>query len=202
MRQLFVCSVSVFFAVSTLVPTSTASADPGAAIQCPPYSFANNINYATNPSFETVGPGGPLVTWQNGDPTPVSSAAAGWFMHSSNSGARVLSELVTTHAPGPNGARMLRFVAAGNEGGIYQILNPAPPKVMFSAWVFVRSGRAELQVDALTQGPVAWTTKTGEWEQLRVCSDGSVQPNWFLIYNQDPRGGEFYVDRVEVRALP
>jgi hypothetical protein len=198
MRRVF--SVLRVFAVSLLVPAA-ASADVGAAIHCPPYSFANNTNYAANPGFEIVGPNGILTTWQLGNPTPAPSAAAGWYMHSSNSGARVLSELVTTHAPGPNGARMLRFVAGGNEGGIYQILN-TPAKVMFSAWVFVRSGRAELQLDALTQGPVAWTTKTGEWEQLRVCTDGSVQPNWFLIYNQDPRGGEFYVDRVEVRALP
>lgn len=179
-----------------------AHADVGAAIHCPPYSFANNVNYAQNPGFEIAGPNGSLTTWQNGDPTPAPSAAAGWSMHSSNAGARVLSELVTTHAPGPNGARMLRFVAGGNEGGIYQLINNPPAKVMFSAWVFVRSGRAELQADALTQGPVAWTTKTGEWEQLRVCTDGSVPTNWFLIYNQDPRGGEFYVDRVEVRALP
>jgi hypothetical protein len=49
---------------------------------------------------------------------------------------------------------------------------------------------------------VAWSTKNGEWEQLRVCTDGTVRPDWFVIYNQDPRGGEFYVDRVEVRALP
>jgi hypothetical protein len=191
-----------FLVASMLVPGAIASADTGAAIHCPPYSFLNNVNYATNPSFEAVGPDGALTSWQLGDPTPAPSAAAGWFMHSSNSGARVISELVTTHAPGPNGARMLRFLAGGNEGGIYQILSSPPAKVMFSAWVFVRSGRAELQVDALSQGPVAWTTKTGEWEQLRVCTDGSVQANWFLIYNQEPRGGEFYVDRVEIRALP
>ena len=198
----YVFPVLGLFAATTLAPLQSAHADTGAAIHCPPYSFANNINYAPNPGFEIAGPDGPLTSWQNGDPTPAPSAAAGWYMHSSNSGARVISELVTTHAPGPNGARMLRFVAGGNEGGIYHILNNPPAKVMFSAWVFVRYGRAELQVDALTQGPVAWTTKTGEWEQLRVCTDGSVAANWFLIYNQDPRGGEFYVDRAEIRALP
>jgi hypothetical protein len=185
-----------------LLPTATAIADPGAARVCPPYSFVNNVNYAANSGFELIGQNGSPTSWQAGDASPAPSAAAGWFMHSNNAGARVVSELVTTHAPGPNGARMLRFVAGGAEGGIYQILNNPPAKVMFSAWVFVRAGRAELQLDALSQGPIAWTTKIGEWEQLRVCTDGTIQPNWFLIYNQAPRGGEFFVDRVEVRAIP
>jgi hypothetical protein len=188
--------------VAVLGPAVAADADPGAARTCPPYSFLNNVNYASNPSFEVAGPNGTLSTWQNGGSVPAPSAAAGWFMHSSNAGARVLSELITTQAPGPNGARMLRFVAGGNEGGIYQLLANAPAKVMFSAWVFVRSGRAELQTDALTLGPVAWTSKIGEWEQLRVCTDGTVPPGWFLIYNQNATGGEFYVDRVEIRAIP
>jgi hypothetical protein len=180
-----------------LLSSATAMADPGAAITCPPHAFSNNINYAGNPGFETIGPNGALAIWP-----ALASAAAGWSMHTSNSGAQVVSELVTTHAPGPNGARMMRFVAAGNEGGIYQILNNAPAKVMFSAWVFVRVGRVELQVDAMGQGPIAWTTKVGEWEQLRVCTDGVIAANWLAIYNQDVRGGEFYVDRVEVRAVP
>ena len=196
-----VLRVLTLLAVSVPLP-NRASADPGAALHCPPYSFLNNANYAANPGFESFGPNGSPTIWQNGDPTPAPSAAAGWFMHSDNAGSKVLSELVTTHAPGPNGSRMLRSVAGGNEGGIYQIPVNPPAKVMFSAWVFVRAGRVELQVDALSQGPVSWTTKVGEWEQLRVCTDGAVQPNMYLIYNQDPRGGEFFVDRVEVRALP
>ena len=196
--------VSVFslLGAAILLPTATMIADQGAAIACPPYAFLNNVNYAANNGFEMIGQNGSPTFWQAGLASPAPSAAAGWFMHSSNGGARVVSEIVTTHAPGPNGARMLRFIAGGNEGGIYQTLNNPPAKVMFSAWVFVRSGRAELQVDALSQGPISWTTKIGEWEQLRVCTDGTIQPNWFSIYNQDPRGGEFFVDRVEVRAIP
>ena len=50
------------------------------------------------------------------------------------------------------------------------------------------------------QGPGAWSTKIGEWEQLRVCTNGSLSDR-FVIYNQTPSGGEFYIDRVEVREM-
>jgi hypothetical protein len=190
------------FALLALLLPAVASADPGAANACPPIGFLNATNYAQNASFETVGPNGSNVFWQNGQPTPVPAASASWFMHSSNAGAPVQSQIVPTNVPGPGGARMLRFVAGGNEGGVYQMVPNPPAKMMFSVWVKVMRGHVAVQAHGGNMGPVAWSTKRGEWEQLRVCTDGSVPTNMLVIYNQDPAGGEFYVDRVEARAIP
>jgi hypothetical protein len=174
-----------------------ANMPPGTA--CPPFSFLNAINYAVNPSFEL---GVPFRTWPPG-PVPAPAAATGWFMHSSNGGVTpITTELVPTTAPGPAGLRMLAVRAGGNEGGVYQVLN-TPARVMFSAWVRVTAGKVVIGTHAMVnQGPYAWSTKLGEWEQLRVCTDGANPPGWFFIYNQDPRGGAFAVDRVEIRAIP
>lgn len=189
-------------ALSFAVTTPAAMADPGAANACPPYGFLDNINYAVNPSMEVLGPNGSPTTWFNGMFTPAPSAAQGWYMHSSNAGATVTSELVATNVPGPGGTKMLRFIAGGNEGGIYQRTNLPPIKLMFSAWVKVRRGHIALQAQGGNTGPVSWSTKLGEWEQLRVCTDGTVPTDLLVIYNQAPTGGEFYVDRIEVRKIP
>ena len=171
-----------------------ANMPPGTA--CPPYFFLNATNYAVNPSFE-VGPG--YAAWP---PGPMSSAATGWIMHTSNGGAPITTMLVATTAPAPAGGRMIAVRAGGNEGGIYQNV-ATPAKVMFSAWVFVNRGKVVIGTHAMVnQGPYAWSTKIGEWEQLRVCTDGSYPPGWFFVYNQDPAGGSFYVDKVEIRAIP
>lgn len=189
-------------AAALLLQSFAVHADPGPASACPPYSLAGSPNLAVNPSFEAVGPNGSPTTWVSGDPFPAPSAASGWYMHSSNAGAQVTSALITTHAPGPNGARMLHYIAGGNEGGIYQQLGDSPAKLMFSAWVFVNSGHVELQPQGGPGNPVAWSTKIGEWEELRVCTDGSVPTGYFFIGNQNPRGGDFYVDRIEIRKIP
>ena len=52
------------------------------------------------------------------------------------------------------------------------------------------------------QGPSSWNTKVGEWEQLRVCTDSTVPTGMFIIWNEDPSGGEFFVDRVEIKETP
>jgi hypothetical protein len=179
-----------------------ARAAAAAATICPPIGFVNDVNLAANPSFESVGPNGTPTTWNNGDPAPPPSAAANWFMHSSNAGATVTSELMPTYAPGANGFRMLHFRAGGNEGGVYQVLQSPPAKVMFSAWVFVRLGQVVIQSNGGTTGPAAWTTKRGQWEQLRTCTDGTVPVDSLVIYNEDPRGGDFFVDGVELREIP
>ncbi len=172
----------------------------GAATNCPPFSFASHINLARNPSFEIVGPKGSTTIWLPGNPIPPPSAARDWLMHSSNPpGDPVASKLVSTTVPGPGGSRMLRFRAGGNEGGLLQLLPSAPAKLMFSAWVYVRRGRVQLAASAGADVPAAWSTKHNEWEQLRVCTDGTIPTGAFSIYNQDPQGGEFFVDRVEIR---
>jgi hypothetical protein len=95
------------------------------------------------------------------------------------------------------------FLAGGNEGGVYQAVSAAPDQAyMFSVWVLVASGRVAIQSNALSGGPVAWTTKFGEWEQLRVCTNSLFSTNQLVIYNQDPAGGVFFIDRAELRQIP
>lgn len=184
--------------------SSVHAASP-AASSCPDYFFLSG-NLALNPSFETPAPGVPIGTakcWQNGDPSPVTSAAANWQMHSSNAGATVCSSLASMSAPGPGGSYALAFRAGGNEGGVYQSHNLDPKKAyMFSVWVLVRGGHVAIQSRAMTGGPVAWTSKLGEWEQLRVCTNSLANTDMLVIYNQAPEGGIFYVDRVELREIP
>jgi hypothetical protein len=181
---------------------NTLEPGPAAATSCPPYSFVNNTNLAKNPSFEVPGPNGPSTTWQMGGPDMPPSAANNWFMHSSNQRATVSSNLVPTNVPGTGGSKMIHFIAGGNEGGIYQRLESSPAKLMFSAWVFVRRGHVVLQPNGGNQGPSSWSTKLGEWEQLRVCNDGTLPTGYFAIWNEDPAGGEFFIDRIEIRETP
>lgn len=180
----------------------SALAQSPAASSCPTQFFLSG-ELAPNPSFETEGPAGPQTCWTNGDPTPPPSAADGWFMHSSNSGDTVCSRLAPSSAPGPGGQKMLIFRAGGNEGGVYQYVNTSPNKsYMFSVWVFVRKGQVAIQSNDFVGGPVAWSTKQGEWEQLRVCNNSHFSANALVVYNQDPNGGEFAVDRAELREIP
>jgi len=197
-------AVALATALSVAFATSAQAASP-AASACPDYYFLSG-NLALNPNFETPSLGVPFGTakcWQNGDPSPVNSAAASWQMHSSNAGATVCSTLVAGSAPGPGGSSMLAFRAGGNEGGIYQSHALDPKKAyMFSVWVMVRSGQVAIQSRGMTGGPVAWTSKLGEWEQLRVCTNSLANTDMLVVFNQAPNGGTFYVDRAELREIP
>ena len=193
-------------AIATAVWAGSAQAAPSpAASACPDY-FLLSGNLARNANFETPTAGVPVGAskcWNAGDPPYPSSAAAEWFMHTSNNSATVCSALVGGSAPGPGGSQLLAFKAGGNEGGIYQSHRLDPRKAyMFSVWVYVRSGQVSIQSRAMTGGPVASTTKTGEWEQLRVCTNSLSNTDALIVYNQDPTGGMFYVDRAELREIP
>lgn len=182
-----------------------AQAASSAASACPPASTLSG-NLAVNPEFEQTAAGvvaGSLVCWQAGQPLPATSAAGGWQMHSDNAGTRVCSRLVNGGAPGSKGARMLAFQAGAAEGGVYQshALDPARA-YMFSVWVQARRGQVVIQSRNMIGGPVAWTTKVGEWEQLRVCTNSLANTDALVIYNQAPGGGIFLVDRVELREIP
>lgn len=204
MTRIFPRAAALAAALSVAFAASAQAASP-AASACPDYFFLSG-NLALNPNFETPAAGVPIGTakcWQNGDPFPVSSAAANWQMHSSNAGAPVCSTLVAGSAPGPGGSHLLAFRAGGNEGGIYQSHALDPKKAyMFSVWVMVRSGQVAIQSRATTGGPVAWTSKIGEWEQLRVCTNSLSNTDMLVVYNQAANGGLFYVDRAELREIP
>ena len=182
----------------TGIRRSVAAASAGAAASCPPYSFVTQVNHAANPSFE-VGPG--HATWPPGA-SPIPSAATGWHMHTRDAGAPITTDRVATTAPGPAGQRMLAVRATSTEAGVYQVRN-TPAKVMFSVWVRVAAGRVVIGANAMVgMTPYSWSTKLNEWEQLRVCTDGTNPTGYFYVYNQDPRGGTFYVDRAEIREIP
>jgi len=202
-RSIMALALATILVAGSMLPQISHAAQAAATL-CPPSSFVNNTNLAKNASFETVGPKGSPTSWQNGNPLPAPSAAQDWLMHSNNAHVLVTSELVPTTVPGPGDRMMLHFVAGGNEGGIYQPLQAPPAKLMFSVWVFVKRGHVAIQPNGGNQGPGAWSTKLNEWEQLRVCTDGSILngTDMLVIYIQDPAGGDFFVDRVEVLQTP
>ncbi len=49
--------------------------------------------------------------------------------------------------------------------------------------------RFSFRANGGTTGPAAYSTKLNEWEQLRVCTDGTVFADMFVIYNQVATGG-------------
>ncbi|MGQ0619512.1 MAG: hypothetical protein ACT4QA_06285 [Panacagrimonas sp.] len=163
---------------------------------CPPIN-PGTTNRIVNGSFESNAPSTLSVV----SPPATASAAANWRPHTDNNGTPVTTQIVTTHAPGPNGNSMLRVMGGGVEGGVFQVISQAPAKVMLSAWVFVRTGRVILSPhEFATDGPAAYSSKTGQWEQLRVCSTGAPVGR-MSIYN-NAATGEFFVDRVEVVSVP
>ena len=187
-------------------------AAPAAATFCPPFSFSNAINHALNPSFETIGANGnPSIC-----PAPCvaakESAAANWTIHSDNFGSAVTTRVEPLSVLDPNrvpfgtdpgaGRRMLHIIAGGGEGGVYQRVRRSPAKLMFQVWVYVRRGHVVIQPHGTNLGPAAWSAKKNQWEELRVCTDGTVPTNLLVIYNQDPNGGDFFVDRAEARETP
>lgn len=172
-----------------------------AASTCPAYTPAGP-NIALNPDFETVGPCGTSTVWVNGSGAcGINSAAANWSIHSSNSGTAVSTYQVNTSLPIGGLTKMLRIVAKGSESGVWQPLPAGLTAVMVSAWVKVRTGHVALQATAGATGPTAWSDRFGEWIQLRVCTNGLVPVDTIVIYNEDPAGGDFFVDRVEARQI-
>jgi hypothetical protein len=67
--------------------------------------------------------------------------------------------------------------------------------------VYVNRGHITMQASAGVGGPSAWSTKKGEWEELRVCTNGQVPADHVLVWNEDPNGSDFLVDRVEAYSV-
>lgn len=170
---------------------------------CPDYVLPGGPNLLRNPDFELTGPCG-LSTWWLGPNLHncgVRSAARDWTIHSSNDDDPVWTTHLPSTLPIGGGARMIRIQAQGNESGVFQPLPGGLKKVIATVWVYVRTGRIVLGVQAMTIGPYAWSTKVNQWEQLRVCTNGAVPVDTFFVYNENPAGGDFYVDRAELKAI-
>ncbi len=198
-------SASVAAAAAMALVTFAVQAQSPAALACPDFTFLSP-NLAINPSFEVPAPTVPDLArtcWgRAGD--SFASAADGWLMHTSNGGLTpICSRLVPSDAPGPRGNRMLYIEAGGVEGGIFQnhALDPTR-RYMFSIWVKVVAGQVVIASRAMVGGPVAWSSKINEWEQLRVCTNSLANTDALVAYNWAPGGGRFFVDRAELRQLP
>jgi hypothetical protein len=188
--------VSGALAAAFVFSSPAAFAQVGADV-CPPIGFLNDTNHVLNPSFEKADRGG-----------ADHSAAANWLLHTDNFGSPISSQLTTTTAPHGTdpgeGTKMIHVDAGGNEGGVYQLL-PAElvhSKLMFSVWVNVKKGHVAMQLGSFVGGPGGWSTKHNQWEELRVCSNGNPDApaqDAIFIENEDPNGGHFDIDRVEVR---
>jgi hypothetical protein len=131
----------------------------------------------------------------------LASAALDWNTHSSNQGALIVTQQFASTLPIGGQTKMVHIAARGNEAGVWQSLPAGLTQVMVSAWVNVRRGHVVLQATAGNTGPASWNIKTNEWELLRVCTDGTVPVDTIVIYNEDPSGGDFFVDRVEAYSL-
>jgi hypothetical protein len=157
-------------------------------------------NLVDNPNFETVGANGVLVNLP-GAPAPFESPAKFWFLHTSNNNAPVSSRMMPSD--GPNAPRMIEVRCGGNEGGVYQKFNPSGNKnVRVTAYVKVLSGQVQLGVgvDGFTSQAIS-VGPTNKWEKLSFVTDGTKLNNWVWVYNQNPNGGLFYVDFVEIEPV-
>jgi hypothetical protein len=175
-----------------------------AANSCPAYSVQSSPNFALNPDFNSVGSCGFTSTWWWQGKTncpPNGSAALNWMVHSSNQGDYVSTAMVPSTLPIGGGSRMLHIVQGnGAEGGIYQEFPSPSTKVVVSVWVYVRHGHIVLHPNTDTAGPNSWNTMYNEWELLRFCMDGTPLTR-INIYNEDPNGADFDVDRVEIKTF-
>jgi hypothetical protein len=122
-----------------------------------------------------------------------------------NPGSVVKTQCVPTTAPGPNYFTMMQVTTNKANTGILQTPNPiGATKTMFSVYVFVKKGGVQIRsgTSGTTLGSTSHSIKKGEWEQLRVCTDGSVNVNQLVIQGTDPTGSDFYVDRAELYRMP
>jgi hypothetical protein len=196
------CSFSLLTAALLFVPTQGAGQCPGA---CPPFTPPTGPNLLLNSGFDNVGPC--VSTWYlNGSGNcGVNSSAANWNIHSDNYGNLISTSLVSpTTLPQAIGGkfRMLHVQARGAESGVYQSLPVGLTKVVASVWVYVNYGHVVLQANSGPGGPSSWSTKTQEWEQLRICTDGSTPVERLVVWNEDPHGADFYIETAELQAVP
>ncbi len=189
--------------IATLAMPSAGRAEPGAANICPQITISPTApqNLAQNPGFEISCNPASCTEGNCG-----ASAALHWRLHAGDhQGAFTTTSCVTpSQVPEKGGQKMLRVTTNGPEGGVWQALTPSSKNTMLSVWVRVRTGQVVIQLhtnelQAGGPGPKAWSTKQGEWEQLRICSADGVNVDRIVIYNQDLRSSIFDIDRVEVK---
>jgi hypothetical protein len=200
-------AIGVLFAISVVaqIPTRPGMAKvlpaPPAPCPAPHFNPFTTTNLLKNFSFNSVGPMGTTTTHSGALPVPFpSSAAQDWLMHNSNSGATITTRMIPS--TGPQGPRMLQVRTGGTEGGVIQNFSSkhkGAGKIVGAVWVFVNKGKVQLGIHA-DGSPTAsvMSTKIGQWELLKVCSDGNSSNSMFFVLNQDPDGGDFFIDAATV----
>ncbi len=206
-KSISLMAIVILFAVSVFAQTNlqrkVAKVLPPPASPCPAPHFNPFLlpNLLQNFTFNTVGPNGTTTSHTGALPYPFPpSAAANWGAHNSNSGATIVTRMIPS--TGPQGPRMLHIRTGGNEGGVVQNFSSRHKglgKIIGAVWVFVKSGNVQLGIHA-DGAPTAsvMSTKVNQWELLQVCSEGNSANSMMFIINQDPQGGEFFIDAAAV----
>lgn len=200
-------AIGILFAISVVAQTNTGRGVkkllPAPPALCPAPHFNPFLapNLLKNFTFNTVGPSGTTTTHTGALPIPFpTSAAQEWLMHNSNSGATITTRMIPS--TGPQGPRMLHIRTGGTEGGVIQNFSSkhkGTGKIVGAVWVLVNRGKVQLGIHA-DGSPTAsvMSTKIGQWELLKVCSDGNASNSMFFVLNQDPEGGDFFIDAAAV----
>jgi hypothetical protein len=205
-KSISLMAIVILFAVSVFAQTNVRRGvgrvlPPPAPCPAPHFNPFVLPNLLINFSYNTVGPSGTTTTHSGVLPYPFPpSAAANWGAHNSNSGATITTRMIPSS--GPQGPRMLHIRTGGNEGGVIQnfsSLHKGTGKIVGAVWVYVNKGNVQLGIHA-DGSPTAsvMSTKIGQWELLQVCSDGNSTNSMFFVLNQDPNGGDFFVDAAAV----
>jgi hypothetical protein len=206
-KSMSLLAIAILFAISVAAQTTpqrrVTKLLPAPPAPCPATHFNPFLttNMLKNFTFNNVGPSGTTTTHSGALPVPMpSSAAADWLMHNSNSGATITTRMIPS--TGPQGPRMLHIRTGGTEGGVMQNFSShhkGDGKIVGAVWVYVNRGQVQLGIHA-DGSPTAsvMSTKIKQWELLQVCSDGNSANSLFFVLNQDPQGGDFYIDAAAV----
>lgn len=97
--------------------------------------------------------------------------------------------------PGPNLLKNPDFEVIGPCGSFAWITN-GPGNCNFN------SAAAGWKLHGDNFGHPVRSYQVGPSTLPRVCTDGSIPVDMFVVDNQDPTGGDFYIDRAEVKSVP
>jgi hypothetical protein len=175
-----------------------------AAIVGIPFAAAANPPLA-NPSFEVVGPNGPVTVNSTAAPGGAGlSAAESWGVFHNTAPATTTTELVPTTLPlASAGVRMLHVVADRASNGIVGVTGPfgsGPVSAVASGWVLVNSGVVGMGSGNGGQTTLdVLSTTTGVWEYLQA-PNGFSPVNEMIFYAS---GGpaDFYVELADLTEI-
>jgi hypothetical protein len=151
-------------------------------------------NLLANPSFDFVGPIGPVTSFTGLGAAP--SAADQWRVYHKLPGTTRTRLLLN-----PWGGRMIHVYTTSHRNGLLQAFagyNQGPVLVKGAARIFVIKGKIAIGTG---NGPNvmidATSTMNGAWETISA-PNGTSPANTMMIYAVSMGGAEFYVDAALV----